>query len=210
MKQIARLLRASRVETSRAVGEPRVVQVAHASGITAPLDPVPSIALGALEVTPLELVTGYAAFDNGGWRVTPRLVRRIVAGDGTVFAETRSDGVRVYPQESLAGQTIGHASPVTADDLKTLAASGYAKGDWVGRSGLEKGADALLRGSPGFILSAIRPGRGPSRLLDRPMVPGAEVTISPVPVGTLDGRLIATRRGSASSASTRRTTRWRA
>ncbi|HEU4643287.1 MAG TPA: PBP1A family penicillin-binding protein [Gemmatimonadaceae bacterium] len=74
---------AAAVRFSRAVGERRVVAVAHESGITSPLAAVPSIALGALEVTPLELVTAYAPFANGGFRVRPRLVKRIEGSDGT-------------------------------------------------------------------------------------------------------------------------------
>ena len=73
------------VRFSRAAGEARVARRAHANGITSPLAAVPSIALGAVEVTPLELVTAYAPFANGGYRVHPRLVRRIEAGDGTVL-----------------------------------------------------------------------------------------------------------------------------
>jgi len=46
---------------------------------------VPSIALGAEGVTPVELVAAYAPFANGGTRVTPRLVTRIEAPDGTLL-----------------------------------------------------------------------------------------------------------------------------
>ena len=76
---------AAAVRVSRAVGEQRVIQAAHRNGITSPLSPVPAIALGALEVTPLELVTAYAPFANGGLRVRPRLVRRIERADGSVL-----------------------------------------------------------------------------------------------------------------------------
>ncbi len=107
---------------------------------------------------------------------------KIVAAGGTVFAETRSDGMRVYPQEYLAGQAIGYVSKVTAEDLKTLAAKGYQAGDWVGRSGLERGAEDLLRGSPGFTLSAVRPGGDPVSVLQKPMTPGADLTITINPV----------------------------
>lgn len=103
---------------------------------------------------------------------------RIVARDGTVFAMTRADGMRIYPQESLAGQAIGYVSKVTADDLKTLAAKGYRAGDWVGRSGLERGAEDLLRGSPGFTLIAKRPGKQPVTVFQKPVTPGATLTIS--------------------------------
>ncbi len=73
------------VRLARAVGERRVVERAHANGITSPLDAVPSIALGSLEVTPLELVAAYAPFANGGSRVTPHLVSRIETPEGTVL-----------------------------------------------------------------------------------------------------------------------------
>src|SRR4029450_413727 len=76
---------AAAVRVSRVVGEQRVIQAAHRNGIVSPLSPVPAIALGALEVTPIELVTAYAPFGNGGMRVRPRLVTRIEAPDGKVL-----------------------------------------------------------------------------------------------------------------------------
>ena len=76
---------AATVRVSRAVGERNVIAVAHKNGIVSPLSPVPAIALGALEVTPIELVTAYAPFANGGWRVRPRMVRRIETPDATVI-----------------------------------------------------------------------------------------------------------------------------
>ncbi len=106
---------------------------------------------------------------------------RIVGGDGTVWAENRDDGARVYPQEALAGQVVGYLSEVTADDLETLEADGYRTGDVVGRSGLEHGAEALLRGTPGWSLVAVPAEGEPSVLLETEMVPGADVetTIRP-------------------------------
>ena len=70
---------------SRAVSEQAVVAAAKRNGITSALEPHPSIALGALEVSPMELVTAYAPFANGGMRVVPRLVTRIEAPDGKVL-----------------------------------------------------------------------------------------------------------------------------
>jgi len=99
--------------------------------------------------------------------------------DGSVFAETRADGKRVYPQEWLAGQTIGWVAPVTAKELPTLPpTSDYQVGEMLGRSGLEQGAEDLLRGLPGAVLVAERPYGEPVQILNRPTVPGAEVTIS--------------------------------
>ena len=76
---------AATVRVSRAVGEGQVIAAARRNGITSPLTPVPSIALGAEGVTPVELVASYAPFANGGMRVTPRLVTRIEAPDGTLL-----------------------------------------------------------------------------------------------------------------------------
>jgi 1A family penicillin-binding protein len=76
---------AATVRVSRAVGERAVIAAAQRNGITSPLTPVPSIALGAEGVTPVELVAAYAPFVNGGSRVKTRLVTRIEAPDGTLL-----------------------------------------------------------------------------------------------------------------------------
>ena len=74
---------AATVRVSQAVGIPRIIDVAHRNGIVSQLPNVPSMALGSLEVTPIELVTAYAPFANGGLRVKPRLVRSIETADKT-------------------------------------------------------------------------------------------------------------------------------
>jgi len=73
------------VRLSQAVGERRIAALAQRSGIRSPMSAVPALALGALEVTPLELVAAYAPFANGGVRVQPYIVSRIEAADGTVL-----------------------------------------------------------------------------------------------------------------------------
>ena len=45
----------------------------------------PTLALGAGGVSPLDLVGGYAAFSNGGYRVEPYLIDRIEDADGDVL-----------------------------------------------------------------------------------------------------------------------------
>jgi len=106
---------------------------------------------------------------------------RILGPGGVVWAENRDDGARVYPQEALAGQVIGYVSEVTAEDLDTLDVEGYQAGDVVGRSGLEFGAEALLRGTPGWSLRAVPAEGDPTVVLETEMVPGADVatTIRP-------------------------------
>lgn len=116
---------------------------------------------------------------DGAFRLRRSLGRRgdILAADGTVFATTTEDGVRVYPQEWLAGQLIGYVSPVTAEDLQRLTTGGYAGADIIGRSGLEHGAEELLRGTPGWTLDAVTDA-GAEVVLETPMVPGANLVIA--------------------------------
>jgi 1A family penicillin-binding protein len=84
-RALMRSANAATVRLGEAVGERRVAALARRAGIRSPLAAVPALALGAAEVTPLELVTAYAPFANGGMSVTPSLIRRIEAGDGSVL-----------------------------------------------------------------------------------------------------------------------------
>ena len=69
------------------VGPKAVVAVAHRLGIASDLEPVPSIALGSSEVTPLEMVSAYAAFANGGVGVQPHVISRVrTAGGKQLYA----------------------------------------------------------------------------------------------------------------------------
>jgi membrane carboxypeptidase/penicillin-binding protein len=84
-RALMRSANAATVRLSQAVGEKRVAAQARRSGINTRMDAVPALALGALEVTPIELVAAYAPFANGGLGVRPYLVTRIEAGDGSVL-----------------------------------------------------------------------------------------------------------------------------
>jgi 1A family penicillin-binding protein len=93
---------AATVRVSQAVGIPRIIDVAHRNGIVSPLPNVPSMALGSAEVTPMELVTAYAPFANGGFKVKPRLVRSIETADGTqIWSQEEGKGTAVMtPQDA--------------------------------------------------------------------------------------------------------------
>lgn len=84
-KALIKSANAATVRVSQAVGIPRIIDLAHQNGIVSDIPNVPAMALGAGDVTPLELVNAYAPFANGGYRVRPRLVKRIEAADGTVL-----------------------------------------------------------------------------------------------------------------------------
>ena len=85
------------------VGPKAVVAVAHRLGITSDLDPVPSIALGSSEVTPLEMVSAYAAFANGGIGVQPHVISRVrTAGGKQLYARRNASFGRVIDPQYVA------------------------------------------------------------------------------------------------------------
>jgi penicillin-binding protein 1A len=61
------------------------VRTAHRLGITSELEPNASIALGTSAVTPLELVSAYDAFANGGIGVQPHVIARVRTANGRLL-----------------------------------------------------------------------------------------------------------------------------
>ena len=144
------------VRFSRAVGESRVASRAHANGITSPLTAVPSIALGAVEVTPLELVTAYAPFANGGYRVRPRLVRRIEAGDGTVLwaNDTAPRDSVLDPRDAF--QITSMLESVVDDGTGRAVRALGARGPIAGKTGTtNEGTDAWFVGYTPSLVAGV-------------------------------------------------------
>jgi penicillin-binding protein 1A len=85
------------------VGPKAVVAVAHRLGIASDLEPVPSIALGSSEVTPLEMVSAYAAFANGGVGVQPHVITRVrTAGGKQLYLRRNANFGRVIDPQYVA------------------------------------------------------------------------------------------------------------
>jgi membrane carboxypeptidase/penicillin-binding protein len=78
-------LNAATVRVAQAVGLPNVVETARTLGLRGQLSPVPAMALGAFEVTPLELARAYLPLANGGVRL-PAVsgIRAVQIGDEEV------------------------------------------------------------------------------------------------------------------------------
>jgi penicillin-binding protein 1A len=67
------------------VGTQNVARTAHRLGITSPIQTDPSMALGAVEVSPVEMAQAYAAFANGGYAVKAYGIERIRTASGKVL-----------------------------------------------------------------------------------------------------------------------------
>jgi penicillin-binding protein 1A len=85
------------------VGPKTVVAVAHRLGIASELEPNASLALGTSEVTPLEMVSAYAAFANGGVGVQPHVISRVRTADGKqLYARRNASFGRVIEPQYVA------------------------------------------------------------------------------------------------------------
>jgi penicillin-binding protein 1A len=101
-----------------------------------------SLALGAGGVPPLSVAAGYAAFANGGYKVTPYFIDRVVTADGEVLYETKpllcpecntppetpvqlepaepelvSDITELYPKQRAAPRAISPQNAYLISDL---------------------------------------------------------------------------------------------
>jgi len=79
------------VKTWMMIGPQQVVDFARRVGITSPIPPYPSSALGAAGISPMEMTAAYNVFANGGVYVKPHLIREIVDPTDRVLEEQQPD-----------------------------------------------------------------------------------------------------------------------
>lgn len=92
---------AGRLTTSDMAPPYQVVKFAQRMGIKSHMDAYPSIALGTVEVTPLEMVSAMGTFVNGGVHVDPISIIKIEDRNGVVLDEFVPESVQaISPQTS--------------------------------------------------------------------------------------------------------------
>lgn len=77
-----------------------VIRLAESAGIQTELEANPSIALGAVDLSLMEMVSAYSTFANKGLRVSPIMVTRIEDKNGTVLQEFVPETKEVLSEES--------------------------------------------------------------------------------------------------------------
>ncbi|CAA0225787.1 penicillin-binding protein 1A [Tenacibaculum maritimum] len=82
------------------VAPENVARLAKASGIQSEIQANPSIALGAVELKLLEMVSAYATFANKGLRVSPMMITRIEDKNGTILAQFVPETQEVLSEQS--------------------------------------------------------------------------------------------------------------
>jgi penicillin-binding protein 1A len=167
-------------------GFPPVISLARSLGITTELKPYPSMALGAFEVSLLELASAYGAFANQGVRIAPHLYEEVLDRDGASLEKVRPEsGEALSPQQAAvmnallegvitdgtgaAAASLGRplaGKTGTTDDFTDAWFIGYTPnlvvGVWVGfdqkksLGNRETGAQAALPIWQAFIQDAFR------------------------------------------------------
>jgi penicillin-binding protein 1A len=108
------------------VGVDAVVSEAARMGITTRIPRVPSIFIGAADVSPLEMAGAFATFANLGVRITPQAILRVEDRDGNILWQPEVRSQRVMDPE--------HAWLIL-DGLRDVVRKGTAAGAIVGRGG---------------------------------------------------------------------------
>ena len=119
------------------VGVGTVIRYAEQMGIHSPLEPSLGIALGTSGVSLLELTRSYAVFPNGGKRVVPRFLRRVLDRDGNVLLEN-----------------VPLGDPLLEEETEDVAAGGAEVGNGDGSNGShDTDDDQLLPPSQAYLMA---------------------------------------------------------
>ncbi|MFO1150103.1 MAG: penicillin-binding protein 1A [Alsobacter sp.] len=136
------------------VGPKTVVKTAQRLGIQSRLEPNASIALGTSEVTPIELVSAYAPFANGGIAVLPYVIRQVRTSSGeTIYSRTGPGFGRV-----LDPSAVGMMNAMMRETLLTGTARKAELPGWeaAGKTGTSQDfRDAWFVGYTGALVAGV-------------------------------------------------------
>ena len=87
--------------------------------------------------------------------------------------------IRTYPFHALSAHAIGYLNEMTAEERDQLRAAGYRLGDRIGRTGIERAWESMLRGRRGYQRVAVD---AQGHVLDDEVIDdGRPVRVEPVP-----------------------------
>jgi penicillin-binding protein 1A len=101
-----------------------VIDYAHRFGISSPIPAFLPVALGAVEITPLEQTAAYSVFPNDGVRVAPRYITKVTDYDGRVLEEDFPEVKDVITARtarimtSMLQEVVQHGTGLAAASLK--------------------------------------------------------------------------------------------
>jgi penicillin-binding protein 1B len=91
---LMRSLNVATVKVAEMIGYQRVVDLAHQMGLGTNIQPTPAVALGAYEMTPIDVAAGYTAFATNGVRAEPLFIRSVLSADGDI---EEANGIKTRP-----------------------------------------------------------------------------------------------------------------
>jgi penicillin-binding protein 1A len=142
------------------VGTDKVADTAHRLGITSPIQTDPSMALGAVEVSPLEMAEAYDPFSNGGFRARGYGVERIRTALGKVLydhAAAPPPRVAVIGEPALGEMTQMLRGVIAGGTGGRAKVGGY---DLAGKTGTTSDyKDAWFVGFTGGFVAAVWVGK---------------------------------------------------
>jgi penicillin-binding protein 1A len=94
------------VRVAQIVGVKRIIQYAHKMGITEKIPEFISIALGSIEVSPLEQASAYTCFPNAGLKVQISGIKTIKDSDGNLIMDNRVPRETEVMAESTASGMV--------------------------------------------------------------------------------------------------------
>jgi penicillin-binding protein 1A len=113
---------AGRLTTSEMAPPNQVVKIAQRMGIKSHLEPFPSIALGTVEVSPLEMTSAFGTFVNNGVHIEPISILRIEDRNGIMVEEFTSESV-----QAITAQTASILVDMMQDVVKYGTGAGVRK-----------------------------------------------------------------------------------
>ena len=121
--------------TAQVVGLERVIYTARKLGITTPLMPYPSIAIGSFEVKQLEMANAYATLGSGGIYHSPYIVEKVLSSDGRLLYEHKDKSYRAvspqvaYLMNEVFSYVMGHKVNAKISGLPSAGKTGSTD-DW--------------------------------------------------------------------------------
>ncbi|MEO0406195.1 MAG: penicillin-binding protein 1A [Cyanobacteria bacterium P01_A01_bin.135] len=90
------------IKLGQNVGIDSVIEVARSLGITSPIEPVVSLPLGAVDLTPLEIAGAFATFASGGWYSETTFVVQVADSTGALLLDNRPNPKRILDPWAVA------------------------------------------------------------------------------------------------------------